>query len=47
MVKDYQFNDIKIYLKKETSVGQKILDACENLLDSTIIRITPFSGNGF
>ncbi len=37
MIKDYRFKDIEKYLKKDTKVGQDVLDAFEILSDATII----------
>ena len=36
MIKDYRFKDIEKYLKKDTDIGNDILDAFESLSDATI-----------
>lgn len=37
MVKDYRFKDIEKYLKKDSDIGEDILDAFESLTDAAII----------
>ncbi len=37
MVRDYSFEDIKKYLKKDSEIGQDILDAFDSLADAAII----------
>lgn len=37
MIKDYNFNEIKKYLKKDSDIGNDILDAFDSLTDAAII----------
>ena len=37
MIKDYHFKDIEKYLKKDTDIGNDILDAFDSLSDAAII----------
>lgn len=37
MIKDYNFKDIEKYLKKDTDIGDDILNAFESLSDAAII----------
>lgn len=37
MIRDYRFEDIEKYLKKDSEVGQEVLDAFESLSDAAII----------